>query len=346
MNKQDILTAIKFLKIATEKTGSQGTDCFIFKDKMCYTFNVRILATRSIDIGFDEPIVVNSDDFLSAINSIKGGEVFLTKEDNSLIIKGKSKTIITLALKEEHISQSITTILPSNPEWELLSTHFYDTLKLLLLPCNSTQAKQLDGIYFDGSNAISSDTQVLLKATLPEALEKLWLSSKNVKDIISNGEQSHYFLQDSWFHTKDTQENQLSCRKLNESAYPYEFINTIIESVPKDSVFISNENTLKALTEMLRNATIFSDGSLVTLRAIEDTLVVKSESSKNSFEDSMNIELREGNYKVDAKRLIMLLEKEGMKSFGLCKTDSLLAVINGEYMGVEWIGVLDIEEVL
>ena len=339
MNKREVLNILTRSKVALDKSCSTlGADCAVVRNGKMYNTNERLAIVQPFT---SESFSVNGDALLTAIRSIKGEDVDIVVSPKDIIVRG-GKTRVKLIQTEEQISSRIASIQPQEPSWNKLPESFLKALDLVLV---STIDKKLNGVFFNGEYIYSSDGWQINRILIDANFDPLWLSQKNVTDIMSFGALDEYTTEHSWLHMKK-EDTFFSCRKLDHTGYPLPLLEkTIARFEDIEIVTINDSEVIFDLWESIKAAVNLTDTGKITLQISDGELFVDAACASGEYSDILDVAIESMPvFTVFAKKAIDVLAKPGISSVSFRSNGSRKAMVaSGVDYGIEWLSLLSAE---
>lgn len=311
IQREDLLRKLRTCRPGVEKNqvSLEGMDCFIFKGGRLYTYNGYVSVSVPIEYSFE--CVVSADEFYKLISSFKGKEIDIEAKETCLELTcGKAKA--TVQFMSESIYKQILIITPTEPKWNELPVGFVDYLsKCHIRNMELGAADKIDGVFIDTDGIFSTDRVIVNYAKLHEKMQRVWITSKIVSELIKLGSLDGYMLQDSWAVFKSG-EIMFSCRKYMDDLYPIARIRQVIGAQKTDKM----SGTLnEAFKDAVENCLIFSKEKegreFINLEFQKDGILVFSGTSKGSFSEFVECPIEEWEHLVltiEGRRLLHTLK--------------------------------------
>lgn len=271
--------------IEKNKATLEGTDCFIFKDGRLHTYNGYI--SVSIPSPYPFECAVAAEELLAVVASFRAKEIEITLSGGALHLEcGKAVASVTLMI--ESIYNQILTILPDKPSWKVLPEGFLDALRYCYLRNTlAVVAEKVDGVFIDKNGIFSTDMVVINHAKLYEYMERVWLTSRMVNELLKFDVIDGYYLQDSWAAFKSG-DIVFSCRKYIDSNYPVEKLRRVIALHKTDKLSGSINTDFR---DAVGNACIFAEEreghSFIGMEFKEKGIRVFSNTHKGSYSEEV-----------------------------------------------------------
>jgi hypothetical protein len=324
IQREELLRKLYTCRPGIEKNlvSLEGMDCFIFKKGRLHTYNGYVSISVPIDYPFE--CVVSAAEFYKVLSSFKGKEIEIEAVDTTLVITcGKAKA--TIRCMAESIYKQILTITPTEPEWSPLPTGFLEALsKCYIRNMEQNAADKVDGIFIDTNGIFSTDRVVVNHAKLYDHMQRIWLTSKMVAELLKFDSLDGYVLQDSWAIFKSG-EVMFSCRKYMDDLYPIDRIRQVIGAQVTDKM----SGTLNALfKDAVENCLIFGkekEGhAFISLEFQNDGIRVFSDTVKGSYSEFVECIIEDWEHltiTIEGRRLKQALRSGADISFFLGYVD-------------------------
>lgn len=312
VNRAEFLTKLKRCKPGVEKLSArlEGSDCFIFKHKRLHSYNGYI--SVSIPIEYDFECVVSAEELMQIVSSFKGKDIEIELTDRELVItSGKAKASITLM--PEAIYKQILAVIPETPQWLKVPECFVEALDdCYIRNMNVVSAQKVDGIFVDNSGVYSTDKVVINYSKLYEPIDRLWLTSKMVNELIKFPKLDFYTLDDSWVIFK-SDEIIFACRRYIDDSYP---ISTLKQVISRHTTNKMRGDLTVEFREAVHNALIMGDVKeerlFINLEFQNDGIRVFSGKNKGAYSEFVECNVQEWEHltiSVDGSRLKQALKK-------------------------------------
>jgi hypothetical protein len=311
VDRAEFLKQLKTCKPGVELHNAplEGSDCFIFKKGRLYTYNGYI--SVSIPIAYDFECVISANELLKIVSSFKAKDIDIElKESSLLLISGRAKASINI--RSETIYKQILTVVPTNPGWKPLPEGFGDALNRCYIRNMTVEsASKIDGVFIDKNAIISTDRVVINHFKFYESMDRIWLTSKMISELIKFPELTDYVLQDSWAIFKSG-DMIFACRRYVDDRYPIEQLKQVIANQKTDKMSgVLNADFRLAVA----NAVIFAQEKenrhFVNLEFMKDGIRVFSGTHSGSYDEFVDCAIEDWDHitiSVDGEKL-----KQAMK---------------------------------
>jgi len=217
-NREELLNALQKLIPATSEAnmGVDGMDSFVFDSEAIHTYNDSLSITVQYKTGLEG--AVKAKDLFKLLSKVKTTEIDIEPEDGFWTISaGGTKAKINL--KEDQIRKYLNT-LPLDGEFKPLPENFFNGLKLCRISGNSSY---LRGIYVQGSDMVATDEIRLNYFTLAENMDPFWVDDSSINELLKLKEgMTEYHVSGGWVLFRGDSGTIFSCRKNQDSSYPYD----------------------------------------------------------------------------------------------------------------------------
>lgn len=260
-----------------------GMDCFIFKNQRLYTYNGYVSVSVPIDYPFE--CVISASEFEKLIGAFRGKEVDIEAGESSLTLTcGKASA--SIKFMSESIYKQILIITPKEPQWKPIPEGFAEQLsRCYITNMEMGASDKVDGIFIDKDGIFSTDRVVVNYAKLYEHMDRIWLTSKVVKDLLKFDNIESYTLQDSWAIFK-CGEMMFACRKYMDDLYPIDTIRKVVSAQQTNGMSGTLPNEF---SQAVSNCLIFGkekEGHVfINLEFQNDGIRVFSDTAKGNYSE-------------------------------------------------------------
>lgn len=306
ISKKDLLKAMNIAVsgIDNGNTILEGSDTFTFKDKNLYSFNNTIGIKIPLFFLSEDCVLegsVKAKDFLDLISRFSTDTINIIMKENKWIIKNESARA-EIVLQNSSILDYMKKIQLDHIEWSKIPEQFFNAINVCYINSNKSD---LSGIFINENKVISTDE---IRINLFELDSKMngqfWINDNSIKELSKlNEEIEYYFIDDTWIHFKGKNEIIFSCKRLQDSLYPY---NKILEIIEKNKI---QKNDIKGelpkdLLKAINRASVLSM-NIESFNSIEITF----KKDKITVFSQRTI----GNYKEDIKWISPIEEDREIK---------------------------------
>jgi|GEM_PF-6796158 len=293
-----------------------GMDCFIFKNQRLYTYNGYVSVSVPTDYPFE--CVIAADEFMKLISAFKGKEIEIETKDSSLVLTC-GKATASIKFMSESIYKQILIITPKEPQWKPIPEGFAESLsRCYITNMEMGASDKVDGIFIDKNGIFSTDRVVINYAKLYEHMERIWLTSKVVKELLKFDAIEGYTLQDSWAIFK-CGEVMFACRKYMDDLYPIDVIRQAVAAQQTNGMSgtLPSEFTL-AVTNCLIFGKEKEGHVFINLEFQNDGIRVFSDTDKGNYSEFVPCAIEDWTHctlAIEGRRLKQAFKQGGEFSF-------------------------------
>lgn len=253
--KNDFLLAMKKCLPGVEKGSSiiEGADTFVFSKNAIHSYNDSI----SVSVPFKAELsgAVKSVDFFKFISKLSGDNIEIEKNEESFKIKA-GKVDADFVLQTSSIIDHISTLNIEELEWKKLPGNFFDAVRLCKISCNHTP---LRGIFISDKFVRSTDIYRINRHSLDTDMGTFWLDDPAVTELLKIDKPKEYVVSESWVHFRTDDKTVFSCKRRDESSFPIQKVDEMIDQHKKDDECIENELPAGLASVTDRISTLASD---------------------------------------------------------------------------------------
>lgn len=288
LNRILVLDAMKKCLPGVE-TGSsiiEGTDTFVFGNGAIHSYNDSI--SVSTLLSTPEPLsgCVKSSEFFKLLSKISGDEVEIEFTEESWNISA-GKMQAELALIKNKITEYIGTLDIPALAWKPVPTKFIDGIRSCKLSCNKSVHR---GIFVSETTMVSTDLARINYFTLDTEMGKWWIDDPAAFELMKFSNITEYAISASWAHFKTSDGTVFSCKRKDETTFPYEKIMMVKDVHGKDPESILGILPVDLQTAVEHVSTMSKDisgWSAVKLTFRKDEIVVFSERASGKVMESV-----------------------------------------------------------
>ena len=270
--------------IANGSVVLEGADSLAFLDGHIYSYNsaISVNVAESQNTGLKG--IVKAQDFYNCITKLPGEEIDVTVNDSTWeIIDGKIKVEMKL-LPSGDIFKRLESLKVDDLDWLAIDgKEFNDVLKVCLIKDTSS----LNGVYFKGKEAISTNRWIINKCTLKSEYPEFWLSINSISELLKWSNFEKVKFAKCWAHFMSSDNVVFSVRTLALEGYPLDKIKGVYDRIMEKNSLASitlNENFYKAVQRASAFSNVVEEHDVVSVSFGKEVLVKGSRVSGN-FEE-------------------------------------------------------------
>jgi hypothetical protein len=288
--KTELLETMKKCLPGVEKGASiiEGADTFVLRDKALHSYN------DSISVTVPSPLeglngAIKSIDFFKLISKLPAEEIEINQTEKTFNIKAGAVEA-DMNLVQSAIAGYIDTLKAGEQEYKELTPGFFDAVRLCKISCNRAP---LRGIFVTGTRMLSTDIYRINRHELGQEMDVFWLDDPVVVELLKIPDLTHYAVSDSWVHFKNSAGVYFSCKRKDESSFPVQKIEELIENGKKEDGDLENElpDGIAAVAD--RTAVLSSDIDgipMIEMVVKKDNVEFFAERSAGRIRESLKLE--------------------------------------------------------
>lgn len=271
--------------IATGTVVLEGADTLAFLNGHIYSYNsaISVNVAESEDTGLKG--IVKAQDFYNCITKLPGEEIDVTANDSTWeIVDGKIHVSMKL-LPSGDIFKRLESLKVDDEGWSKIDgKEFNNVLKVCLIKGDTSS---MNGVYFKGNEAISTNRWVINKCKLTSEYPEFWLSVNSVSELMKWNNFEQVKFKQSWAHFMSSDNVVFSVRTLALDSYPLDKVlgvyNLIVSKNPVAAINL-NEGFYKAIQRASAFSNIVEEHDVVSVSFGPD-VKVKGSRVSGDFEE-------------------------------------------------------------